>query len=48
MEHEWRRFVLIGTKRGEEKLKDLISRKGLSREDLKLILRTIKLNPGIS
>ena len=48
MEHEWRRFILIGTDEDEKRLVDLISRKNLSKEDLKLILQTVKLNPDIS
>lgn len=45
---EFRRFIPIGSKENMDRLSSLIKEKGLSREDLKLILQTIKLNPDIS
>lgn len=44
----FRRFIPIGTPEEMDKLKSLIEEKSLTREDLKLILETIKLNPDIS
>ena len=48
MESFFRRFMLIGTKKDLDKLRFLVKEKNLSREDLVLILKTIKLNPDIS
>lgn len=48
MESFFRRFMLIGTKKDLDKLRFLVKEKNLSREDLTLILTTIKLNPDIS
>lgn len=45
---EWRRFIPIGTPKEMDKLSALIDEKNLSREDLRLILTTIRLNPDIS
>lgn len=44
----YRRFIPIGTPEEMDRLKSLMEEKSLSREDLKLILGTIKLNPDIS
>nr|DAW22450.1 MAG TPA: hypothetical protein [Caudoviricetes sp.] len=44
----YRRFIPIGTPEEMDRLKSLMEEKSLSREDLKLILETIKLNPDIS
>ncbi len=44
----YRRFVSIGTKEEMDKFHSLVEEKNLSREDLKLILKAIKLNPDIS
>lgn len=41
----WRRFTPIGTAEQMDKLHSLIAEKHLSREDLAVILRAIKLNP---
>ena len=43
----FRRFIPIGTKEEMDRLHSLVEEKSLSREDLALILRTIKLNPDI-
>ncbi len=43
-----RRFVSIGTEEEMDKLKSLVEEKNLSREDLAVVLRAIKLNPDIS
>lgn len=43
-----RRFIPIGTPEEMDRLESLMEEKSLSREDLKLILETIKLNPDIS
>ena len=43
----WRRFIPIGTKEEMDRLQRLIYEKNLSREDLLLILHTLKLNPNI-
>ena len=48
MDANFRRFMLISTKKDLDKLRYLVKEKNLSREDLALILRTIKLNPDIS
>ena len=42
----FRRFIPIGTPEEMDRLKSLIEEKSLSREDLKLILKTIQLNPN--
>lgn len=44
----YRRFIPIGKPEEMDRLQSLIEEKSLSREDLKLILETIKLNPDIS
>ncbi len=44
----FRRFVPIGTAEEMDKFLSLAEEKNLSREDLRLILRSIKLNPDIS
>lgn len=45
---EWRRFILIGTEEDEKKLNQLLKGKNITRADLVLILKTLKLNPDIS
>lgn len=45
MINEYRRFIMIGTETQENRLSALIEQKSLSREDLLLILQTIKINP---
>lgn len=44
---ELRRFMLTGTDDDLDKLISLMKEKSLSREDVMLILRTVKMNPGI-
>lgn len=44
----FRRFIPIGSEENLDRLSSLVKEKSLSREDLKLILETIKLNPDIS
>lgn len=44
----FRRFIPIGTKEEMDRLQVLMEEKSLSREDLMLILRTIKLRSDIS
>lgn len=44
----YRRFIPIGTPEEMDRLFSSIKDLSLSREDLKLILETIKLNPDIS
>lgn len=44
----WRRFVPIGTKEEMDRLDILIKEKNLSREDLMIILKSLKINPNIS
>lgn len=44
----YRRFVPIGTEEEMDRFHSLVEEKNLSREDLRLILRAIKLNPDIS
>lgn len=39
----WRRFILIGDKKQEKALLALMNRKGLTREDLMLILKSVKI-----
>lgn len=39
----WRRFILIGDKKQEKALLALMNRKGLTREDLILILKSVKI-----
>lgn len=39
----WRRFILIGDKKQEKALLALMNRKGLTREDLVLILKSVKI-----
>lgn len=48
MKSDFRRFTRIGTKKDLDKLIYLVEEKGLSREDVIPILRTIKLNPDSS
>lgn len=48
MKPDFRRFTRIGTRKDLDKLRYLVEEKNLSREDLILILKTIKLNPDIS
>lgn len=48
MKPDFRRFTRIGTREDLDKLIYLVEEKGLSREDVTLILRTIKLNPDSS
>ena len=43
-----RRFIPIGTKEEMDKFNSLAEEKNLSRDDLAVILRAIKLNPDIS
>lgn len=43
----FRRFIQIGTDEKMNRLSDLVESKGLSRDDLILILETIKLNHDI-
>lgn len=47
-EEIFRRFVLIGTENEKDRLSSLVEEKSLSREDLILILQTIKLNPDLT
>lgn len=47
MINEYRRFIMIGTETQENRLSALIEQKSLSREDLLLILQTIKINPDV-
>lgn len=42
----YRRFIPIGNEKMQDRLVKLIREKDLSHDDLILILRTIKLNPG--
>lgn len=42
------RFIRIGTKEEMDKLNSLAEEKNLSKDDLTLILRAIKLNPTIA
>ena len=44
---ELRRFMLTGTDDDLDKLISLMKEKSLSREDVMLILRTVKMNPSI-
>lgn len=44
----YRRFIPIGTAEEMDKFHSLTEEKNLSREDLRVILRAIKLNPDIS
>ena len=47
MQTEYRRFVIIGTAEQQKALETLIEIRGLSREDLILILHTLALrNPS--
>lgn len=43
----FRRFIQIGPDEKMNRLSDLVESKGLSRDDLVLILETIKINPDI-
>lgn len=43
-----RRFIPIGTAEEMDKFRSLAEEKNLSREDLRVILQAIKLNPDIS
>lgn len=47
MENLYRRFVPIGDEKIMDKFEALCERKNLSRDDLILILKAIKLNPNI-
>lgn len=42
-EQIWRRFILIGDKKKEKALLALVKQKGLTREDLMLILKSLKI-----
>lgn len=44
----FRRFVPIGTEEEMDRFRSLVEEKNLSREDLRVILRAIKLNSDIS
>lgn len=44
----YRRFIPIGTEEQMDKFQTLSEEKNLSRDDLAVILRAIKLNPDIS
>lgn len=43
----WRRFIPIGDKEEMDRFESLVEEKNLSREDLIVILRAIKLNKNI-
>ena len=43
----WRRFIPIGSKEEMDRFESLIEEKNLSREDLIVILKAIKLNKNI-
>ncbi len=45
---QFRRFIPIGTAEEMDKFQSLVEEKNLSREDLRVILRAIRLNPDIS
>lgn len=45
---ELRRFTLTGTVENLDELESLVRKKNLFREDIELILRTIKLNPTVT
>lgn len=47
MNEYFRRFEVIGSETEKDRLLALCKEKSLSREDLMLILKTIKLNPNI-
>lgn len=42
----WRRFMPIGTKEEMDRFGALIEEKNLSREDVRIILRAVRLNPN--
>lgn len=44
---DYRRFIVIGNEEQEKKLDILVKKKGLLREDIILILQTLKLNPDV-
>lgn len=46
-EHIYRRFIVKGNDKQLKSFENMIAEKQLSREDLKLILQTIELNPDI-
>lgn len=46
-EQVYRRFIPIGTKTEMGRLNSLVKEKSLSRDDLIVVLRAIKLNPDI-
>lgn len=46
-EHIYRRFIVKGDDKQLKSFENMIAKKQLSREDLKLILQTIELNPDI-
>ena len=46
-EHIYRRFIVKGDDKQLKSFENMIVEKQLSREDLKLILQTIKLNPDV-
>lgn len=43
----YRRFIAIGTKEEMDKFETLVVSKNLSRDELILILKSVKLNPDI-
>lgn len=48
MDPIFRRFIPIGTEEEMDRARSLVEEKDLSKEDLRAILRAIKLNPDIS
>lgn len=48
MDEIYRRFIPIGTVEEMDRFKSLVEEKNLSREDMRVILQAIKLNPDIS
>lgn len=46
-EHIYRRFIVKGNDKQLKSFENMIAKKQLSREDLKLILQTVELNPDI-
>lgn len=46
-EHIYRRFIVKGNDKQLKSFENMIAEKQLSREDLKLVLQTIELNPDI-
>ena len=47
MSGDYRRFIPIGDKEKLDKFEALMAEKNLSKEDIILILRAVKLNPRI-